>query len=892
MTQKVLQTITIPALEPTQHLFQSFKIMPVAQNSRAYVNAGFLIKFRKEHVLVPERVTICFGGINPVFVHATETENYLIGRPLFTNETIQNALQLLSTELEPNPSLSEASPIYCKQLALSLFYKFILATAPQHTMIVNPRFKSGGLILERALSSGKQSYDTYPSKWPLTQNVPKIEALAQTSGEAEYINDMPDRPNELHAAFVLATEVQSRIAKIDATEAMKVKGVVGFYSAKNIPGCNNFMPAELGYPEVEEIFCSGEVGYHGQPVGMVLAESFELANRAAALVDICYERTSRRPVYPTVMDILDGGAYDRVVNQNFDRHGALFAVAREGPIKVKGRHDLHGQYHYTMETQTCFCEPIEDGMNVYSSTQSPNLIHVAVSQALGVSANSLNVVVRRAGGAYGAKFSRSAQIACACAVAAQLTKRPVRMVLSMETNMAAIGKRHDLRNEYEVDVDENGKINRLSSTYTHGNGASLNEQLAFLTSDLFKNCYQTDRWNLVGNSARTHVPSNTFCRAPGTLDGIAMIENIMEHIAQAVGRDPLEVRLLNISKENKMYTLLPQFRKDVDFDVRRQAIDVFNRQNRWRKRGIAIIPMEYPLEYFGTTNALVSVYYSDGTVAITHGAIEMGQGVNTKVAQVASHVLGISLDKISVKPTATLTSPNVRPSVHSQASETAAFAVQKCCEILRERFRPLREQYPSATWEQLVAQAYAANLDLTATHHYQPRQLQAYVVWGAACAELEVDILTGNVQVSRVDILEDVGESMSPGIDIGQVEGSFIMGLGHYLTEALIYNPTNGALVNNRSWNYKVPGAKDIPVDFRVRFLKGSSNPSGVLRAKTAGEPAVSMSPVLTYALRYALRSARKDAGLPDEWIPLGTANTPEKIFLLAGNRTDQYKLH
>lgn len=197
--------------------------------------------------------------------------------------------------------------------------------------------------------------------------------------------------------------------------------------------------------------------------------------------------------------------------------------------------------------------------------------------------------------------------------------------------------------------------------------------------------------------------------------------------------------------------------------------------------------------------------------------------------------------------------------------------MKRCCEILLDRLRPTRQANRFASWEEVINRAFITNIDLSATYFYEPSDLKAYVIWGLACAEVEVDILTGNVQVSRVDILEDVGESMSPGIDIGQIEGAFIMGLGYYLTEALVYDPANGALVNNRTWNYKVPGAHDIPIDFRIQFLKGSSNPYGVLRSKAVGEPALSMSPVLTYALRYALRSARKDAGLPDDWIPIGT---------------------
>ncbi|XP_065075928.1 xanthine dehydrogenase/oxidase-like [Ochlerotatus camptorhynchus] len=890
MFKKVVQNVDLPSLDPTQCVFRSFKVMPVTRNNRAYVNAGFLLKFCRSSEVV-ESATICFGGINPSFVHASKTEDFLIGKPLFTNETLNGALQTLSDELEPDWVLPDASPEYRKRLAQSLFYKFLLSIASESSIVLNARFKSGGTVLERPLSSGKQSYDTYPSKWPLTQYTPKLEGLAQTSGEAEYVNDVPKMPNELHAAFVLATEIQSRIVKIDATKALSLEGVVAFFSAKNIPGINNFTSLELGFSEIEEIFCSGEVAFHGQPVGVVVAETFELANHAAQLVDVCYERIANEMVYITPKEVLEARSDNRIINQNFDRHGKDYRTASEGPIKIKDQMELGGQYHYSMETQTCFCVPIEDGMDIYASTQSTNFMLAAVSQALNVLENSLNISVRRVGGAYGAKLSRSSQIACACAVAAHLLQRPVRMLLKLETNMSAIGKRSGTFSEYQVNVDRNGKINRLSNTYTQDGGAVLNEPLAFLTSDYFKNCYRTDTWSLIGNMARTYVATNTFCRAPGTMEGISMVENIMEHIAHVTGKDPLDVRMMNISKQNKMYELLPKFRKDVDFDERRKTVDMFNIQNRWRKRGISIIPMEYPMEYSGTLNALVSIYHIDGSIAITHGAIEMGQGVNTKVAQVAAHILGIPLSKISVKPSTTLTSPNCAPSVNSRTSENAAFAVKRCCEMLLDRLRPIRQANRFASWEEVINRAFITNIDLSATYFYEPSDLKAYIIWGLTCAEVEVDVLTGNVQVSRVDILEDVGESMSPGIDIGQIEGAFIMGLGYYLTEALVYDPSNGALVNNRTWNYKVPGAHDIPIDFRIQFLKGSSNQYGVLRSKAVGEPALSMSPVLTYALRYALRSARKDAGLPDDWIPIGSGTTPEKIFFMAGNSIEQYKL-
>lgn len=209
-----------------------------------------------------------------------------------------------------------------------------------------------------------------------------------------------------------------------------------------------------------------------------------------------------------------------------------------------------------------------------------------------------------------------------------------------------------------------------------------------------------------------------------------------------------------------------------------------------------------------------------------------------------------------------------------------------------ERIKPVRDAHKDAPWETVTQLCFAENVDLCATYQYKATELKPYIIWGLSCAETEIDVLTGNVQLRRVDILEDTGESLSPGIDVGQIEGAFIMGVGYWLTEALIYDAQDGALLTNRTWTYKPPGAKDIPVDFRIRFLQKSSNPAGVLRSKATGEPALNMSIVVLFALRNALRAARKDAGLPDDWIPMGTASTPDQVCMLAGNSIEQYKLN
>ncbi|XP_041769473.1 xanthine dehydrogenase 1-like [Anopheles merus] len=894
MQKKLLKSVTLPALDGTHYVFRSFKVMPRSQNAHAYVNGAFLTKFAEDGVTV-ESIRICFGGINPEFTHATSTESFLVGKNLFDAETIQATMNQLSNEIRPDWVLPDASSEYRKNLAMALYYKYLLNVAPDGTVLVKPSFRSGGTVLERPLSSGQQSFDTYERNWPLTKNIPKIEALAQTSGEAKFTNDLPVQPGELYAAFVIATKPHTRIGKIDATDALKYPGVVAFYSAKDIPGTNNFMPASLGNQEVEEIFCSGEVLYHGQPVGVIVAETFNQANHAATLVNILYERTTQpQPIYPTLKSLVDNQTKTRIFDEpvTTTRRGSSYRVKVSAARKVTGRFEMAGQYHYTMETQTCVCVPIEDGIDVHSSTQWVDLCQVAIASMLKVSENSLNFTVRRLGGGYGSKISRAGQIACACALAAHLQNRPVRFVLTIESNMSSIGKRYGCIADYEVDVESNGRFVKLTNNYMQDYGASLNESVGEATTEFFNNCYDTKTWKVVGKAAKTDAPSNTWCRAPGTTEGIAMIENIMEHVAWELGLDPLELRLANMPEGSKMRELLPQFRADVEYNQRKAAIDQFNVDNRWRKRGIAISLMRYPLGYFGALHALVAIHAGDGSVSVTHGGIEMGQGMNTKAAQVAAYVLGLPLEKISIKPTTSLTSPNAIVTGGSMTSEAVCYAVKKACEILLERIKPVRDAHKDAPWETVTQLCYAGNVDLCATYQYRATELKPYIIWGLSCAEVEVDVLTGNVQLRRVDILEDTGESLSPGIDVGQIEGAFIMGVGYWLTEALVYNAEDGALLTNRTWTYKPPGAKDIPVDFRVRFLQKSSNPAGVLRSKATGEPALNMSIVVLFALRNALRSARKDAGLADDWISMGTASTPDQVHLLAGNSIEQYKLN
>ncbi|XP_037042497.1 xanthine dehydrogenase-like [Bradysia coprophila] len=901
MFKKLIVNVKLPMLDRNLYKFKSYKIMIRAQNAHAYVNAGFLLKFKSNIV---ESARICFGGINPKFIHASDTESFLRGKNLYRNETLQLAIKVLKNELQPDEVIPDASPQYRKLLAVSLFYKFVLRTCDDK--LIKPVHRSGGNILQRPLSGGTQTFETQENKFPLTEPIVKLEGLAQVSGTAKYANDIPHFINELWAAFVTATRVHSKLDKVDATEALKIPGVRHFFSALDIPGKNNFTPTLthfIGIVEEEKIFIEhkGEVLFHGQPVGIILAETFALANLAATKVKVSYlENDSyvakarsffspwigEKTTSPTIRDVFNSkGKYQKIAETT---ESQVLGATKT----INGTIELVGQYHMHMEPQTTMCIPTETGMLVHSSNQWTDFTQTAIAQCLNVQENSIHIEVKRVGGAFGGKVTRGAQIACACALACHLTDVPVRFAMTLESNMNVVGKRNGMIGEYTIDVDDNGKILKVTGNTAHDMGCSLNESPRILADVAYSNCYDASSWKLTNQLITTDAPSHTWCRAPGTTEVIAMAETMMEHIARITGKDPLAVRVANLTSDTKMKDLIPKFVKDIEYNDRKDKICEFNKKNRWNKRGIAISIMRYPLLYFDTTTAYVCVYHDDGTVVVKHSGVEIGQGLNTKITQVAAHTLGIPHTFVTVGSTDTIIGANCAVTGGSVASEIICFTVMKACEEIMRRLQPLRDANKDAQWTDLTKEAYKNQIGLSVAHTAKAADLKPYDVLGLSCAEIEVDLLTGNLLVHRVDILEDAGLSLNPLIDVGQVEGAFVMGMSYWLTEALIYDRMNGELMTNRTWTYKPLGAKDIPIDFRVTLLQNSINSVFVLGSKAVGEPALTMSVVVNFALRNALESARRDAGITnDPWFRMPSPSTPEVIALCAGHSTDAFTL-
>ncbi|KAM3962034.1 uncharacterized protein ACR2FA_003926 [Aphomia sociella] len=857
-------------------IFKSYKIMPRNQNSVAIVNAAFLINMHHDNKTVKD-ATIVFGNISSKYVHAKCTQDYLRNRDIFNNIALQGAISELKKDINP-----DENPFYSKEirkkLAIGLFYKFMLSIAPSN--IIDPSYRSGAELIQRPVSQGFQDFQTDSSLYPINQPLPKLEAIIQSSGEARFVNDIPPFPYEVFGAFVLSTIHVGQIDTIDPSEVLKITGVLAVYTAADIPGANSFIrPGVQLQTENEEILVSSNVKYYGQPIAIVVALTQELAASVAKEVKVTYKNISSDAPVTTI----DKAKKD---SKRYEPSDSVITPTGRGSNVtkiIKGIYEIESQFHYYTEPITCIVVPVDDGLDVYDSTQWMDLSQIAIAQCLDIKESQIFMKVRRCGGAFGGKISRNVQASTACAIVAHKMAVPCRFILPIETNMAIAGGRFPTQCDYEVGVDDDGVIQYLDATIIQDQGYSINDSVVSYTAEGFPNCYKSDYMNVKFASVFTDLPCNTFVRAPGTSEGIVCIENIMEHIAYGVNKDSTDVRIANMrTDDNDLPQLIQVLKKEADYDDRVKRIEDYNKSNRWMKKAIHISPMLFPVVYYGNYSAMVSIYRGDGTVTITTGGIEMGQGLNTKAAQVCAHQLGIPLRYISVLPSLSFVAANNVFSGSSITSESVCYSIIKSCETLNKRLEPIRRELTNPTWEQLIWKAGEELVDLTATYMMTDSEkgLEGYSAFGIAILETQLDVLTGRYELLRADILEDVGLSANPTIDVGQLEGGYVQGLGYFTSEKMVYDKHTGKKLSNRSLTYHVPLALDIPADFRIKFRYNYKNPKGVLGSKTVGEMGICTAYGVTHALRKCIMESRKDSGYdPMAWINIDIPCTTESML-------------
>ncbi|CAG7720322.1 unnamed protein product [Allacma fusca] len=902
---KLIVYFTIPK-RTGNYVYRSFKITKRHQNAHAYVNAAFLIKVDPAvDFKITEKPSICFGGINPKFVHATRTEESLTGADLADPNALKQAIRTLDEEVEPDHHLPDATPQYRKQLTKSLLYKVILGILGEKA---DENLRSGAIDLPRKPNSGKQIYDTDEdfADSPLYKPVAKLEALIQCSGEAEYVNDIPKQTDELAGVFVLATVANAEILNIDASDALKVPGVVTFITAKDIPGRNSFYDGFMLNGR-EEVFVETDIKASGQALGLVVAESRDIAIAAAKLVKAEY-KDKKKPILKIKEAIekakAEGTFETAVMYPSFMTVKSPDVPNTASEHKIKGELNIGGQAHFYMENIVALVIPQDDGLMVHVTTQWMDHVQMMIAKALNIPNNSIDIKVKRCGGAFGGKANRSTQVAVAAALASHITRKPVRIVLDMEHGFEMMGKRLPYYAEYEVGFDQTGKIDALQAKVVCDTGIYDLDATSLFAVAFMQNCYHARGWNIRPGRATTNTHLNTYCRAPGTTQGIAIIENIMEHIADVLQKDALEIRQANFLKPgdpllpahgkqhegdvfegvNLIPTIIEELKRNANYEERKRFVEDFNKSNRWMKRGLALVPMRYLQAYHGMKYAsFVAIHNQDGTVSISHGGIEFGQGINTKVAQAAAHTLGIPLSKVAVKASNNLIAANTSVTAAGVTSELASYATIRACEQILERMAPIKKGLEDPSWEELVQKCNQGGIDLRGTYQYSANDVDVkpYDIYGVNLTEVEVDILTGEFKIVRLDLIEDAGKSLSPEIDIGQIEGSLVMGLGLWSEERLIFDPETGRLLTRNTWEYKVPFPKCIPEDMRIVIMRNGNNPFGVLRSKSTGEPALCVAVAVLFAIKNAIKAARKDAG-NTEWFQLDGPVTPEDVVRLS----------
>ncbi|KAI8507313.1 hypothetical protein Bbelb_146930 [Branchiostoma belcheri] len=889
MNGKVIRSLEIPPGK-LEDVFRTYKVASRSQNAHAYVNAGFRMTLdRQSDATVVTKPSIVFGGVNKTMVHASATEDFLVGKKITDAETLRGALAVLEAELVPDDSAFQ-TPQYTKQLAMGLFYKaysifmFYLSAVGKESLTEKVRSAADSLV--RPVSRAEQHFQNRESEWPLRQPMPKTSARVQASGEAIYINDMPAMPGEVYAALVTSSVANCKLGNLDFSQAMEMPGAVAYVTAGDIKGENCY---SLSPQPAAEIFSSDELLYAGQPVALVIADTQARAYAMANAVQVTY--TDLKPPILTIQDAIAAQSFHPIVKEvvKGDPKGALAAA----PHRISGEASCGSQYHFHMETQVCRCTPTEDGMDVQSATQSMDKIQAVIAQATGIAAHRVYVSVKRLGGGFGGKGLGSMLPAAACAVAAQNLNRTVRLSMPLDANMEAMSKRAPYLIKYEVGFDDEGRLLAVVYNLYEDSGCSVQISLVSGVSVAADNVYYCPCWQYTGQTCKTNTAPTTFTRAPGFVAVHFFMEHIIEHVAKILNKDPTDIRRINMF-ENGQTTLTGLTLSDCNITQqwedlltsaqvkqRQQEIEVFNKEHRWKKRGLSVVPCRYAaFPCFFRFTVFVAIYHTDGSVVITHGGIEMGQGIDTKVMQVAAATLGVPMEMIHVMSTNSLTSPNSADSGGSVTSELNCQGVLECCRRLNERINPIRQEMGGAPkWTELINTCHSKGVDLSEKymeHDPLPVPRPAYNIFGVTCTEVELDVLTGEREITRSDILFDCGESMNPDLDVGQVEGAFVFGLGYWLTEKCVYDKETGRLLTNGTWEYKPPTSKDIPADLRVTLLPNSSNQFSVIRSKAVSEPPLLMSCSAVFALRQAIQSARDDCGHGDDFFPLNGPATVE----------------
>ncbi len=741
-------------------------------------------------------------------------------------------------------------------------------------------------------------------------------APKHVSGEAVYVDDRLEFPNQLHVYARMSERAHARIVRIDTSPCYQIPGVAIAITAKDVPGQLDIGAVMPGDP----LLADGKVEFIGQPVIAVAADSLETARKAAMAAIIEYEDLE------PVLDVVEALHKKHfVLDSHTHKRGDSATALASAPRRLQGSLHIGGQEHFYLETQVSSVMPTEDGgMIVYTSTQNPTEVQKLVAEVLGVPMNKIVIDMRRMGGGFGGKETQAAGPACLCAVIAHLTGRPTKMRLPRMEDMTMTGKRHPFYVEYDVGFDDDGLLHGIEIDLAGNCGYSPDLSGSIVDRAMFHsdNAYYLGDATINGHRCKTNLASNTAYRGFGGPQGMVAIEEIMDAVARELGKDPLEVRKRNYYgkternvthyyqtvEHNMLEEMTAELEASSDYAKRREDIRAFNAASPILKKGLALTPVKFGISFTASflnqAGALVHVY-TDGSIHLNHGGTEMGQGLNTKVAQVVAEVFQVDIERIQITATNTDKVPNTSPTAASSGADLNGKAAQNAAQTIKQRLVEfaarkwqifeedvefkngqvrLRDHYIS--FEELIQQAYFGQVSLSSTGFYRTPKIyydrsQArgrpfyYFAYGAACSEVIVDTLTGEYKMLRSDILHDVGASLNPAIDIGQVEGGFVQGLGWLTMEELVWND-KGKLMTNGPASYKIPAVADMPLDLRVKLVENRRNPEDtVFHSKAVGEPPFMLGISVWCAIKDAVASLADYRAQPQIDAPA----TPERVL-------------
>ncbi len=862
-------------------------------------------------------VVLAYGGMAPCTIRAARTEQLLqsanLDRALLSaaRHSLMNEIGLRG-ELVPG-GMSE----YRTVLAASFLHKFLLGVIVQ---------SGADRVAAEELSALQKLYEPMPPQWShsfqhtrrgidqphdasVGESEPHVNSRRQATGEAQFVDDATPRKGQLFACLVTSAHAHATIESIDASEALRLDGVRAVLTHKDVPGSNKWGDIV----DDEELFASERVLHYGQPIGVVVADTEHAAKRAAALVNVKYGEL-HEPVLSIDEAIRTNSFYANTPTLAQGNPDEAFNSSEN--VVASGVVRMGGQEHFYFEPHSAIVVPDDGDFTVYSSTQNANKTQKWVAAALGLPMSRVVTRVGRIGGGFGGKESRNICFAMAAAVAAAHTKAPVRLVLERPLDMQISGTRHPFRAEYRIAASRDGKLKAGMFELISNGGFSLDLSGPVLERAVLfcDGCYNFPAIRTRGRIAKTNLPSNTAFRGFGGPQGMFAAEAAMEHLAAKLNiEDPSQLREANLYNDGDLTyyghvvtknvrASFEQCKRESSYDQRRAEIAQFNAQNSHRKRGICLMPAKYGIAFtFFALNqggALVHVY-TDGTVLVSHGGIEMGQGLNTKVAQAVATELRVPLSHVHIREMATDKVPNAPPTAASLGSDTYVFAALEAARKINSRLQPLREAEPSATLHDLALKAFLQRIELTAQGFFRSEhkgfdwttgkgEPWRYFTLGTACSEVEIDCLTGDFKLLRSDLVVDIGKSINPAIDIGQIEGAFVQGAGLWTIEEHVIGDEQHKWIKPGGRNatigpgaYKIPSSDDIPLQWNISVMKDSPLPEretiAVHSSKAVGEPPLLLGMSVPFAIKDAIAAHRRSRGL-EGFVSLDFPLTAERI--------------